>query len=76
MAPMYIGPAVNGCGPQYIGIALAISLTFVCPIFFRTATAADLSGSTGPAEEPPLKLGIIRLGSSSQPYDQAVAYSI
>ena len=67
MAPMYMGPAVKGWGPQYIGIALAMSRTFFCPICFRTWMAADLSGSTGPAEEPPLKLGIIRLGSSSQP---------
>ncbi len=67
MAPMYIGPAVNGCGPQYIGSCLAVSLRFFCPAWRSSLMVADFSGFTAPADAPPLKLGIIRLGSSSQP---------
>ena len=31
IAPRYIGPAVKGCGPQYIGRAFTVSFTFFCP---------------------------------------------
>ena len=67
MAPMYIGPAVNGCGPQYSGNCLAVSLRFFCPARRRSLMVWDFSGFTAPADAPPLKSGIIRLGSSSQP---------
>ncbi len=67
MAPIYMGPAVKGCGPQYIGRDLATSRTFCCPACLRSFTVADLSGFTAWADAPPLKLGTIRLGSSSQP---------
>ena len=67
MAPIYIGPAVKGWGPQYIGRLLAVSLRFFCPARLSSWMVADLSGFTAPADDPPLKLGIIRLGSSCQP---------
>ena len=67
MAPMYIGPAVNGCGPQYSGSDLATWLIFGWLYCRRSLMVSDLSGLTAPAEEPPLKSGIIRFGCSSQP---------
>ena len=67
MAPIYIGPAVKGWGPQYIGRALATSRVFFCPARLSSLIVSDFSGSTACDDAPPLKLGIIRLGSSSQP---------
>ena len=67
MAPMYIGPAVKGCDPQYRGSWSAIDSAFGTPYSLQTATTEDLSGLTLAPEAPPLKLGIIMFGSSSQP---------
>ncbi len=74
IAPIYIGPAVNGCGPQYRGRCLITWLRFGCPACFRSLYVSDFL-SSAPEDAPPLKFGIIRFGVSSMPYDQAVAYS-
>ena len=51
---MYIGPAVKGCGPQYIGKDLAVCFRFFWPYCFRSLIVSDLSGFTAPADAPPL----------------------
>ena len=66
MPPMNMGPAVKGWGPQYSGSCLEICFRLGCPARFSSLTVS-LSGPSAPAEDPPLKLGIIRFGSSSQP---------
>ena len=73
-APIYIGPAVNGCGPQYKGMCFRVSLRFGCPALFNSFPVSE-SLSSSPEEDPPLKFGIRRFGISSIPYDHAVAYS-
>ena len=74
IAPIYIGPAVNGCGPQYSGRWDRVSFNSrpLYPDCLSNWPVAE-SSSNEPAEAPPLKFGIIRFGISLMPYDQAVA---
>ena len=74
-APRYIGPAVKGCGPQYIGNCFTVCFTLGCPARRRSSSVAPCFRCGSQDEAPPLKLGISKLGISLIPYDQAVAYS-
>ena len=53
-APIYMGPAVKGWGPQYIGRAFATAFRLVWPALRSRSMVADLSGFTEYDDEPPL----------------------
>ena len=72
IAPIYIGPAVKGCGPQYRGICLSVWRRLGWPALLSSFAVSE-SISSAPDDAPPLKFGISRLGISLMPYDHAVA---